>query len=369
MPAGHLVARLQLALHRHEHLDHLHHARRQFVTALQLFDLAVETLLQLLDRGVELTLHGLDLGHHRVVLHADLAPGCGSELLQQQVVDHRAGLDGLEAAAGLAIQQPLAQPAEEGPLLDLLLVVAVLGQPLDLGPVDGRRALVLVHAAAVEDPHIDDGAGHAGRQPQRGVAHVARLFAEDRAEQLLLRRHRRFTLGRHLAHQDVARLHFGTNIDDAGLIEVPQRFLADIRDVAGDFLLAQLGIPGHHLELFDVNGGEDVVARDALRDQDAVLKVVAVPGHERDEHVASQRQLAQLGARTVGDDLAGADHVAHFDQRPLVDAGALVGTHELPQPVNVHAARRAVIARRPHHDARTVDLVHHAIATRHNRRA
>jgi hypothetical protein len=35
---GHLVARLQLALHRDEHLDHLQHARRQIITALQLFN-------------------------------------------------------------------------------------------------------------------------------------------------------------------------------------------------------------------------------------------------------------------------------------------------------------------------------------------
>jgi hypothetical protein len=37
--AGHLVARLQLALHRDEDLDHLHHAGRQLVAALQLLDL------------------------------------------------------------------------------------------------------------------------------------------------------------------------------------------------------------------------------------------------------------------------------------------------------------------------------------------
>jgi hypothetical protein len=36
--AGHLVARLQLALHRDEDLDHLEHARRQLVAALQLLD-------------------------------------------------------------------------------------------------------------------------------------------------------------------------------------------------------------------------------------------------------------------------------------------------------------------------------------------
>jgi hypothetical protein len=40
--AGHLVARLQLALHRDEHLDHLEHARRQLVAALQLLDAIVE---------------------------------------------------------------------------------------------------------------------------------------------------------------------------------------------------------------------------------------------------------------------------------------------------------------------------------------
>ncbi len=44
--AGHLVARLQLALHRHEDADHLHHARSQFVAAAQLFDLVGETLVE-----------------------------------------------------------------------------------------------------------------------------------------------------------------------------------------------------------------------------------------------------------------------------------------------------------------------------------
>ena len=46
--AGHLVARLQLALHRDEHLDHLHHARRQFVAAAQLLHLVGEALVEAL---------------------------------------------------------------------------------------------------------------------------------------------------------------------------------------------------------------------------------------------------------------------------------------------------------------------------------
>ena len=44
--AGHLVAGLDLALHRDEDLDHLHHAGRQFVAALQLLDLVEEALLR-----------------------------------------------------------------------------------------------------------------------------------------------------------------------------------------------------------------------------------------------------------------------------------------------------------------------------------
>jgi hypothetical protein len=46
--AGHLVARLDLALHGDEDLDHLHHARRQFVAALHLLDLVHEALFKTL---------------------------------------------------------------------------------------------------------------------------------------------------------------------------------------------------------------------------------------------------------------------------------------------------------------------------------
>ena len=184
-------------------------------------------------------------------------------------VDRRAGLDALEPAGRLAAQQLLAQPVEERTLLDRPLVVAVLGQTLDLGALDRHRALVLVDAAAAEHAHVDDRAGDARRQLERRVAHVGRLLAEDGAEQLLLRRHRALALRRDLADQDVARVHLGADIDDAGLVEVLQRFLADVRDVAGDLLLAELGVARHHLEFLDVDRGEHVVARDALGDQDA----------------------------------------------------------------------------------------------------
>ena len=37
---------------------------------------------------------------------------------------------------------------------------------------------------------------------------------------------------------------------------------------------------------------------------DGVLEVIAVPGHERDEHVPAEGEFAMLGVRAVGDDVA-----------------------------------------------------------------
>ena len=72
-----------------------------------------------------------------------------------------------------------------------------------------------------------------------------------------------------------------------------------------------------------------------LGEQDRVLEVVAVPRHERDEHVAAEREIAEVGRGTVGDDVALLHAVADAHQRLLVDAGRLVGALELHQPIDV----------------------------------
>jgi hypothetical protein len=72
--AGHLVARLDLALHRDEDLDHLHHARRQFVAALHLLDLVHEALFKALLRLVVLAAHGFDFALQLLVVDGELPP-------------------------------------------------------------------------------------------------------------------------------------------------------------------------------------------------------------------------------------------------------------------------------------------------------
>ena len=119
----------------------------------------------------------------------------------------------------------------------------------------------------------------------------------------------------------------------------PSAFGRDVRDVAGELLLAELRLADLDLELLDVDRGVGVVLDQPLADDDRVLEVVAVPGHERDQHVAAQRQLAVVRGGAVGDDLALLDLLADLDDRLLVQAGPLVQADELAQHV--------LVARRP----------------------
>ena len=80
------------------------------------------------------------------------------------------------------------------------------------------------------------------------------------------------------------------------VVEVLEGFFADVRDVARDLFLAELRVAGDALELLDVDRGEDVVLRDALGDEDRVFEVVALPRHERDDHVLAERELAHVVA-------------------------------------------------------------------------
>ncbi len=116
--------------------------------------------------------------------------------------------------------------------------------------------------------------------------------------------------------------------------------------------------------------GEDVVLDDALGEQDRVLEVVAVPRHEGDEHIAAERELAELGRGTVGDDVALLHLIADLHQRTLVDAGILVRALELHQPIDVDAGLGGVgFLGGAHHDAGGIDLIDDAGPARCDRRA
>ena len=115
--------------------------------------------------------------------------------------------------------------------------------------LDLQRALVLFLTLAAEDANVDDRAFDTRRAGERGIANIAGLFAEDSAQQLLFRSELGFALGRYLAYQNVVVLDLGADADDSAFVQVTQRRLGDVRNIARDLFRSQLGIASFDFEL------------------------------------------------------------------------------------------------------------------------
>src|SRR6202034_215655 len=129
---------------------------------------------------------------------------------------------------------------------------------------DQLGALVLFLPLAGEDADVDHGAFDTRRAGQRGVANITGFFAEDGAQQLLFRSQLGFALGRYLAYQNVVVLDLGADADDSALVEIAQRRLGDVGNIARDFFRSQLGVAGFDFKLLDVDRGVVIVAYQLL---------------------------------------------------------------------------------------------------------
>src|SRR4030095_14489187 len=111
----------------------------------------------------------------------------------------------------------------------------------------------------------------------------------------------------------------------------------DIWNVARDFFWSKLGVTGADLEFIYVDGGINVLLHHFLRDHNGIFKVVPVPRHERDEHIAAQREFAMIGIRTVSDDLTAFYVLAFTHDRFLIHASASIRAHKFAQLVNTNS--------------------------------
>ncbi len=375
MTPGHFVANGELALHGDIHFDELDHAGRELIALLELFLTLVGNLAQHIDLARGHLLDLVDLLDEQRVLVGE------AEALQitcRNFLDDFArerGAFGEQTLVGffvvqvgdefLFIQQT-GQALEPFVGEDADLIGQVSLQTKNLQGLDGLVAFVLFGALAAEDLDVDDGAFDAGRAVERSIANVPGLLSEDGAEQLLFRRKRRFTLGSDFADQNVARTNCGADANHATLVEVAKECFADIGNIAGDLLGAELGIAGLDFKLLDVNGSVIVFLDQLLTDQDGVLKVVASPRQESHQHIAAQRQLAAIGAGAIRQHLSLADAISHAHQRLLVNAGILVRTLEFDQRIDVRADFAAehagVIGFHANDNALGVHLIDDAIA-------
>src|SRR6202034_3771902 len=214
-------------------------------------------------------------------------------------------------------------------------VSQVLFELRNLLAFDQLGALVLLLPLAGEDADVDHRAFDTRRAGQRGVANIAGFFTEDGAQQLLFWRELGFALGRYLAYQNVVVLDLGADADDSAFVQVAQRRLGDVRNIARDLFRSELGVASFDFKLLDMHRGVVIVADQLLGNQNRVLEVVTAPRHEGHQDIAAQCQLALLGARTIGDYLTLEDPVSLADDRLLIDTSVLVGTLELDQLIDI----------------------------------
>src|SRR5262249_40897605 len=250
---------------------------------------------------------------------------------------------------------------DDADLLGLILLEALGFQGFDF-----LRAIVLGNSAPREHARVDHRTDHPRRDAQTGVAHLARLFAENRAQQLFFRGKLGLALGRDLADQDIARPHLRPDADDTAGVEALERFLADVGNVAGDFLGTELGITRDAFELLDMDRGKEVFLDHALGNEDRVIEVVTAPRHERDQHVAAEREFRQSGRGRLPQHAAGPDLRTLHPDGSLVDAGVLVGALVLDEVVDAdpRIVRVLGLLLGAPHDPFRIHALHGSVATR-----
>src|SRR5215475_14449077 len=270
--AGHLVADGQLALHRNIDFDQLDDTRRQFVAAPQFRN----PLLVDLAQDVDLT-----RGHFLDFLNLIVRIGIVFELqfeqfAQREVFDdfgrHLRAL-GDDLSAGTLMDQlvcdNLAFEQRNQSLVPLVgknpdLVAEILFQPRDFHILDELRALVLLGAFAGEDLHVDNDTLDPRRADERCVANIPGFFTEDGAQQFLFGRKLRLAFRSDFTDKHIARLHVSTDADDAGFVQILKEGLADVRNIASDFLGAEFRIPRLDLKFFDMDRRVIVVLDETL---------------------------------------------------------------------------------------------------------
>ena len=173
------------------------------------------------------------------------------------------------------------------------------------------RASVFVDAAAVEDADFDDRSRRRPGARRRDVSFTSDgFFAEDRAEEFFLRRHRRLspfgvTLPTRMSPGPRLQRRCSTMPASSRCLRASSPTFGISRVISS---VAEFRIAGHDFEFLDVDRGEDVIRHNTFGNEDRVLEVVAVPRHEGDEDVTAQREFTELRGRTVSDNIASLGH-------------------------------------------------------------
>ena len=327
--ASHLVADAEFALHGEIDLGHLDDARREVVAdgegklvageaAGDFAGLDVVVVEEFLDEVVGFLVGSPLVGADLVVV--DRLEGLGSEL--DLFGDDFLFMVIIDAVGDLAGEQDEEAVNE--------LVFQLVHFEIIFSFRSSEELFFLGTGLAVADDAreeflVDDDATDRRWDLEGGILDIAGLVAKDGAEKFFLGSGVGLTLRRDLADEDVALPDLGADTDDAVFVEILGGVVADVGDVASEFLDAAFGLADFEGELFDVDRGEDVLTHHAFGDDDSILEVVALPRHESDFEVAAESEFAALSGEAFAKHLTLLDLVALLDDGTEVDGGGVVG--------------------------------------------
>ena len=103
----------------------------------------------------------------------------------------------------------------------------------------GRKLVALLVG---EHAYVNDDTRFTVGQTERGISGLTGLLTEDRAEKSLFCGKVGLSLGSNLTYKDIPCVYLGTLLYNAVCVEVAECILADVLDLTGDLLGAELGI-------------------------------------------------------------------------------------------------------------------------------
>ena len=345
----HLITYLDLTLGSDEHLNHLDDSRRKLITLLETLDLLVEVRALVVDQLTGTNNHLVDLALNRLVSDLDISEVLERYGVKQLSRELRVLGDKLitlvvyqTSCRGLAIEK-LNDLPHRGVTKDVDLVTLILLKERDLSLLKLDCALVLISALAGEYLSGDDSSLNSRWEFQAAITNLSCLLSEDSSEELLFWAELGLALWSDLTNDDIAWLNLSSDTDDSGLVEVLKSLFTNVRNISSNLFLSELGITSDTLELLDVNGCEHILLYEVFADQYGVLEVVAVPWHERDHTVLTERELRHICRWSVSDNFVSADLLTNAHNRTLGDTGVLVRTPVLNKLVDIYARVERVI--------------------------
>ena len=211
-----------------------------------------------------------------------------------------------------------------------------------LGNVDTHQ---FVHAGSQfvavftgEYLHVHHLAEFAMGHAQGCITDFSFLVAEDGTQESFFRSQFGFALRCHLAYQDITGPYIGTYHDNPVFIQIFHSVFGNGRQLAGNFFFAQLGISGIAFVFFNMDGSVEIILAETFGNQYGVFVVVPFPGYEGYQYVVAQSQFALVRCHAVSQGVALFNPFALEYGGALVDAGGLVGTHELNEVIGVKLA-------------------------------